>query len=219
MTTAIEIVALLLPPDDREVVLGDLEEQKQPGWIGFIAVLGFVIRRQAEYWRNWRPWVVGGLVIPATLLLLGTSFRLSMDFRNLWHEGYFREPLPYEAALTIAWAWAGGFVIGALSRRTGWASPLLFTIPCLFCLLEFREPSLNSLCLFLFLPSGILGALLGQRWMRLPLAPSLVLALSTISAMLLWRDMPSLNWMLLLPALYLAWTSARPNETGQGTFT
>ena len=218
MTTALEIVALLLPRDDREVVLGDLEEQKQPGLSRLFAVLGFVIRQQAEYWRDWRAWVVGGAVIPATLLLLGSSFRLSLDFRNLLHGGVFQQYLLYQAALMIAWAWTGGFVIGALFRRTGWISPLLFAIPCLSCLMGFRESYISSLCLLLFLPPGLVGAVFGRRWMRMGLAPSVLLVIVITGLMLLWRGMPVMNWLLLLPALYLAWTFGKPNQFRHRTF-
>jgi hypothetical protein len=218
MTTALEILVLLLPPDDREVVLGDLEEQETPGWIRVFAVLSFVIRQQAEFWRNWRTWVVGGAVIPVTLLLLGVSFRLSLDFRSLFHGASLREPLLYQAGLLIAWAWAIGFVIGSLLRRTGWVSPLLFAIPCLSCLMEFREPSLYSPCLLLFLPPAIVGAVLGRRRLRMDLVPSVLLAFATTGLMLLWHGMPLLHWLLVLPALYLAWTSGEPNQFRQGVF-
>jgi hypothetical protein len=218
MTTPLEILVLLLPPDDREVVLGDLEELETPGWLRFFAVLSFVIRQQAQFWRDWRTWVVGGAVIPVTLLLLGASFRLSLDFRSLFHGAILREPLLYQAALMIAWAWTTGFVIGSLSRRTGWVSPLLFAIPCLSCLMEFREPSLYSPCLLLFLPPGIVGAILGSRWMRMDLVPSVLLVFATTGVMLLWHGMPVLHWLLVLPALYLAWTAGRPNQSRQGVF-
>lgn len=218
MTTVLKMLALLLPPDDREVVLGDLEEQKQPGWIRLFAVLGFVIRQQAEFWKDWYSWVVGGAVIPATLLLLGASFRLSLDLRNLFHGNGLREPLLYQAALVIAWAWTSGFVMGSLSRRTGWVSPLLFAIPCLSCLMEFREPSLYSPCLLLFLPPGMVGTILGRRWMRMDLAPSVMLVFATTGVMLLWHGMPVLHWLLVLPAMYLAWTSGGPNQFRHGVF-
>ncbi|MBW8869966.1 MAG: hypothetical protein JF563_04205 [Acidobacteriales bacterium] len=218
MTTALEMLALLLPADDREVVLGDLEEQGAPGWIRHFAVLNFVIRQQAEFWRNWRTWAVGGAVIPLTLLLLGASFRLSVEFRNLFHGASLRESLLYQAALMIGWAWTTGFVIGLLSRRTGWVSPLLFAIPCLSCLMEFREPSLYSPCLLLFLPPGIVGAILGRRWMRMDLVPSVLLVFATTTLMLLWHGMPVLHWLFVLPALYLAWTSGGPNQFKRGYF-
>jgi hypothetical protein len=218
MTAALEIVALLLPRDDREVVLGDLEEQKLPNWFRLFAVLGFIARQQAEYWRDWRAWTVGGAVIPATLLLLGASFRLSMDSRTLWHGGHVGGSLLYQAVLTIVWAWACGFVLGSLSWRTGWISPLLCVIPCLCCLLEFREPSLSSVCLFLFIPPGLTGAILGRHWSRLGLAPSVVLVLATASIMLLWHDMPASNWLLLLPALYIALTSGKRGQLSEKAF-
>lgn len=210
MTSAIEIMARLLHPDDREVVLGDLAEQKQSGWSGFWAVLGFVIRQQAEYWRSWHSWIVGGAVIPATLLLLGASFRFSLDIRDLWQGGDLRAPLIYQTALLIIWAWTSGFAIGTLSRRTGWMSPLLFTIPCFSCLTSFREPSLSCLCLLLFLPPALIGAILGRRWMRMDFAQAVMVALAATGAMLLWPGMPVLYWLLLLPAGYLTWTSEWP---------
>lgn len=216
MTSALEIVALLLPADDREAVLGDLQEQKKPGWLRLFAVLGFVVRQQAEYWRDWSPWALAGALIPATLLLLGASFRLSLGFRDFLHGGGFGQPLLYQAGLMTAWAWTGGFVIGAQLRRTGWVSPLLFAIPCLSCLMEFHEPSLSSLCLLLFVPPALFGAICGRRWMGLGLAPALALMSATMGIMLLWHDMPTPNWLLLLPALYLTWTSARPSEVRQG---
>lgn len=216
MMTALEVVALLLPSDDREAMLGDLEEQKQPGWLRLFAVLGFIIRHQVEYWRDWRPWLVGGAVIPVTFLLLGASFRLSLDFRDLLHSGGLEKPLLYQLALMTAWAGTGGFVIGALSRRTGWISPLLFIVPCFSCLIEFREPSLSSLCLMLFVPPAIVGTIFGRRWMRMGLAPSLALMCATFGLMLSWHGMPAANWLLLLPALYLAWDSLKPKESEQG---
>lgn len=216
MTRALEIVALLLSADDREAVLGDLEEQKQPGWLRLFALLGFVTRQQVEFWRGWCPWVVGSAVISATFLLLGSSFRLSLGFQDLISGASFREYLLYQAALVTAWAGTVGFVIGSLSWRTGWISPMLFSIPCISCLMEFREPSLSSLSLLLFVPPGIVGTILGLRWMRLGMAPSVILVCGTLSVMLLWRDMPTLNWLLLLPALYLAWASLKPNELEEG---
>jgi len=210
--TAAEIVALLLEPDDREAVLGDLEEQGQPGWLRFFAVLDFAVRRQAEYWRNWRPWIAGSAALPISLLLLGASFHLSMDSRNLLHGRALQASLAYEAALTIAWAWASGFAISALSPYTRGASLLLCMAPCFFCLLRFHEPSLGSPSLLLFLPPAILGAIAGRRRMRIRFAPAVALALGTTICMLLWRSMPASCWLLSLPAWYLVWRSGRPDE-------
>jgi hypothetical protein len=212
MKPALETIALLLVPDDREVVLGDLEEQEQPFWRGLFAILGFAARQQAECWRGWRPWAVTAWVIPGTLLLLGASFRLSMDARGLWQNGHADNALIYPAVLITAWAWTGGFMLGSLSRRTGWISPLLFTLPCLSCLLTFREPSLSSLSLLLFVPPGFLGFVLGRRWIRMDLVTSLAVALATTATMYMWQGMPAASWLLLLPGLYLAWTSSGGNQ-------
>jgi len=212
MMTALDMVAFLLPPDDREAVLGDLEEQKQSAWLRLLTVLGFVIRQQAECWLDWRAWLVGGAVILGTLQLLGASVRLSLDFCHLLHSGDLENALLYQVVLMFAWAGTGGFVIGALSQRTGWISPLLFTIPCFSCLAEFREPSLNSLCLLLFVPPGIVGAIFGRRWVRIGLAQSLAVMCATFGVMLVWHGMPAGNWLLSVPALCLAGISLKPNE-------
>jgi len=214
--TAAEIVALLLEPDDREAVLGDLEEQGQPGWLRFFAVLDFAVRRQGEHWLNWRPWIAGSAALPISFLLLGASFRLSMDSRTLLLGGAWQGSLAYEAALTIAWAWASGCAISLLSPYTRGASLLLCMAPCFFCLLRFHEPSLGSPSLLLFLPPAILGAIAGPRWMRIGFTPAVALALGTTICMLLWRSMPVLYWLLSLPAWYLVWRSGRPSEmTGE----
>lgn len=209
---AAEIVARLLEPDDCEAVLGDLEEQGRPDWLRVLAVLDFVVRRQADHWRNWRPWVAGGAALPASLLLLGASFRLSLESHSLLQGGSVQLSLAYQAALTIAWAWASGFVISTLSPQTRVASLSACVAPCFSCLVRFDEPSLASPSLLLFLPPAIWGAIAGRRRIRIGFAPAVVLALGTTACMALWRGMPPSCWPLALPAWYLVWQSGRPDE-------
>jgi hypothetical protein len=210
-----EVVALLLDREDRETALGDLEEQGLNSWAALIVVLDFVIRQHAEYWRDWRPWLAGTLVIPVTLLLLGASFQLSLDSRNLWHGGNIQVPLACETLLTVIWAWTSGFAVGSLAKRTSWISLILSTLPCIFCVLRFREPSLESACLLLFFPPAILGAAFGRRRIRLTSVPALALAIVTTGTMLLWHDFPPLHWLLSLPAWHLVLASEKFRVPGQ----
>lgn len=214
---ATEIIALLLEPQDREVALGDLAEQKQTGLSGFFAIADFVVRQQWDYWRDWRPWLAASAVAPATLLLLGASFQLSMDARGVWQGGAVPAALPWEALSTIAWAWASGFALGSLARRASWIVLLICAVPCLSCLREFHEPSLRSACLFLFLPPALWGAACGQRWLRMDFLAAVMLALATAGMMLLWHGMPVSKWLLLLVNLYLVLAAAGPaRETADG---
>ena len=64
-----EFLSCALEPDEREAVLGDIEES-QEGLRGLFDVLGLVVRRQAALWMNWQPWLVLiGLVVPFAFLL------------------------------------------------------------------------------------------------------------------------------------------------------
>lgn len=66
----VDVVSQLLEREEREAVLGDLAEADENTWHGLLAILGLVIRRQAELWKSWRPWLATfGVALPSTLLL------------------------------------------------------------------------------------------------------------------------------------------------------
>ena len=54
----VEPVSRLLEHDERETVLGDLEESHQTGPRALLDVLDVVIRRQAHLWMGWHPWLI-----------------------------------------------------------------------------------------------------------------------------------------------------------------
>jgi hypothetical protein len=67
----VQVATRLLEPDEREAVLGDLLEAGEGGWSGLPGVLGLVVRRQLQLFRNWRPWAASfGLTLPGSLLLM-----------------------------------------------------------------------------------------------------------------------------------------------------
>ncbi len=73
----------LLERDEREAVQGDLAEAGENGWRGLIDVLGLVLRRHANHWRNWRPWLSAfGLALPGSLLLMGFSLSVSRAYQQ-----------------------------------------------------------------------------------------------------------------------------------------
>jgi len=209
MNWIVEMAASFLRPDEGEAVLGDLAESGEGPWKALCAVAGLVTRQQLEPWRSWRPWVASSVALPASLLLLGVSFGLSVDSVNLLHDGPVRGTVVCEALLMLAWAWMGGFMVGSLSRRTRWISAVLCAVPCLSCVLRFHDSSLSRFCVLLFLVPGVVGSVQGMRHVRLNFTMAVVLATAVSGLMLAWSGMYAWYWPLLLPAWFLVATANR----------
>lgn len=218
------VVSQLLEPYEREAVLGDLSEAGESGWQGFFAVLGLFLRRQLELWRNWRPWLAAfGLALPSSFLLMGFSLSVSHAYQQ-----WIGPSLSRATGLTVGpglslfvcnlillsgWAWTGGFVVGAMSRRTVWVSALLSFVPCLFCLERFRIESLSRFCLLLFLPPALWGVRRGFKIALIKFSSALVLAMGlTLLSIPAWgsRGLWIPNWALSWPAWYLVATAQKP---------
>ncbi len=230
--SCVEWAARLLERSEREAALGDLMESREGPWDAFLGVVGLVARRQAQLWKNWRPWVAGfGVALPSSFLLMGASVSVSWSYQRLLCPELLKAAaltrgsgvvvLLWQAALLAAWAWSGGFVVGATSRRTLWASGTLCYAPCLFCLSRFRIESLSRLCLLLFLLPAIVGVRQGLKKSKMQWRPALVLALAVTVLMIpTWSaaqhswtvSQLSLNWALSFPAWYLVATARRPAE-------
>ncbi|MGB7729770.1 MAG: hypothetical protein WBL50_17195 [Candidatus Acidiferrum sp.] len=226
----VEVASRLLERDEREAVLGDLVETQESAWNGVCSVIGLVVRRQALLWKSWRPWLAGfAVALPSSFLLMGASLSVSWSYQRLLCPELLKAAsltkgsgllvLLCQAVLLIGWSWSGGYVVGAASRQTLWASALLCYSPCLFCLSRFRVESLSRFCLLPFLVPAIWGVRHGLRTSRLRLDTALVLALAVTALTLiasgsdgqrLWSA-PRLNldWALSLPAWYLVATSQR----------
>ncbi len=230
----VEVASRLLERDEREVVLGDLAEAQESAWNGLFGVMELVVRRQALLWKSWRPWLAGfAVALPSSFLLMGASLSVSWSYQRLLCPELLKAAsltkgsglllLLCQAVLLIGWSWTGGYVVGAASRRTLWASALLCYSPCLFCLARFRVESLSRFCLLLFLVPAIRGVRQGLRSSRMRLDAALVLALAITSLTVvasgrdgqhLWSaPRLDLDWALSLPAWYLLATSRRPEGT------
>jgi hypothetical protein len=144
----IAVACRLLEPDEREVVLGDVAESGETGTRALRDVLGLVVRRQAAFWKDWRPWLaLVGVVVPFGMLLSllsrrvadGTAIPIWMYVNN-WTWAYvsssgFRLDLAHSAAtvslqyVTLAcWSWTSGFALGVLSRRAIRINGVLFCL-------------------------------------------------------------------------------------------
>ncbi|HTZ48750.1 MAG TPA: hypothetical protein VMH20_14235 [Verrucomicrobiae bacterium] len=224
----LQFAAHLLAPEEREAVLGDFLESGESACRAVIGVIGLAFRRQALLWKSWRPWLAGfGLTLPGSFLLMGVSVSVSWSYQRLLCPQLLAAAsltmrsglllLFCQAIVLCGCAWAGGFVVGSLSRRTLCTTAALCCVPCLFCLSRFRVESLSPFCLFLFLLPAVWGVRQGLRISRMNFDSATVLAL-TITVLMLpaWsangHHWWNLTWVLILPAWYLVATAQRPNR-------
>lgn len=222
--SCVGLISHLLPPRDRETVLGDLAEAGESSGQALLSVAGLVIRRQALLWRSWRPWLAAfGLAMPGSFLLMGFSLSIARNYQSLIGNsvlqatGFTIAPgfttFLCSAGLLAGWASTGGLAIGTISRRTTWASAAASLFACTFCLARFQIECLSRLCLLLFLPPAIAGLCLGLRIARIRLGAALAVAI-TITALTIpqWHKpggwIP--NWALSWPAWYLVAAASLP---------
>ena len=145
----LNLLAGILPADERTVVLGDLQEDGVGLFFSIAAVIGYAVRKELDSWRNAAPWLVLLTVVTPCAVMLG-SISLSMADANaiyLWlfanncdlyllHQPSFWNGLfeslrgmVWSSLALISWSWCCGTVIGAASRKTIKANGLLL---CLF---------------------------------------------------------------------------------------
>ena len=121
-----------------------------------------------------------------------------------------------QALVLMICAWAAGFTVDSVSsRRTFAASAACCFLPCLFCLLRFRQGSLPRFCLLLFLLPAVAGVCFSRRGGTINRRRAFALALAATICMAvlavrghLWV----LNWELIVPAWYLAILPVRPDR-------
>jgi hypothetical protein len=147
----VEVAARSLEPDEREAVSGDFVESGETAGQALRDVLGLVVRRQAELWKDWRPWLcLLGLVVPLGVLLSLVS-RMTADFSSIYAWMYLNnwtwtyltsagartDLIRYGAGVSlnylalVCWSWTGGFVLGFWSRRRSAVNVSLFCVTLL----------------------------------------------------------------------------------------
>lgn len=213
----VEAAAGLLAPTEREVVLGDLAEKDRGVWRGLGDVASLVVLRQIVLWKSWRPWAASlGLALPASLFLMGWSVAASGAIWNLLHEPSSAELLWRSASrlfLLISWAWMAGFAVGAVSRKTLWASLLACCVPCVYCMSQWPGHGISELELLLFLVPGLWGVWRGRQELRLGLGLAVFMAaMGTIAFLISGKGGWIYGGSLLWPGWYLTATARRRPE-------
>ena len=214
----IEAMALQLTPTEREIVLGDLIETRETGWRGMREISGLMARRQLQLWKSWGPWLAApGLALPCSFMLMGFSFVVTSELRNhfvyrLQLSFFSTEPREFisflcQVLVLLICAWATGFTVESVSGRTLVVSAICCFLPCLFCLLRFRQESLPRSCLLLFLFPAIAGVCFSRRGRTISRRRALALALMAticMAVLALRGNLWVFNWTLIGPAWYLA---------------
>lgn len=129
----IDRLASALHSEEREAVLGDLEESGLCGWRAAVQVGGLVARRQAAPWMTPRPWVgLVGIAGVCGASLAGLAMSLTRD-AGMQARTWWRYGVRYHTGLTgtedaavvltliaalALWAWIAGFVLRRLSGGT-----------------------------------------------------------------------------------------------------
>jgi hypothetical protein len=227
----VEIASKLLEREEREAVLGDLLELNESAGQALRDVMGLFFRRQALLWKDLRPWLAGfGVTLPGSYLLMCVSASVSCTYQRLIYNKVFdaKSPTGHEGVLLllchtfllIAWSWAAGYVVGAISRRTLWVKAALCVFSCVFCFSTFWPP-VSGPWLFLFLLPGMVGIRHGLRKTRITVRGACVMAVTiTVLMISAWssKALWIFNWALIWPARYvvaIAWRqSTQEGRTG-----
>ena len=147
----VNVLTEMLDVDERQIARGDVAESGVTGNQAVRDVFGLVIRRQFDQWTHWQPWItVVVLILPLTMILSIVSGRTAgmssvylWMYANNWHWSDVRNPgfwqvlgesvfLVVISQLTLAcWAWTGGFVLGAVSRKMVQTNCLLLSLTLL----------------------------------------------------------------------------------------
>lgn len=204
MTRLMDILSRALQPDERDAVRGDLTESGVTGGQALLDVMGLVVRRQAELWKDWHPWLaLAGLVGLAGVLLSEMAFQFDgeilLQVRTYWRHGVHfgtglsvGEDAVYFVLLFLAlvsWSWAGGFLLGSLSGRSTLITGALFCLVITWPVVVHLALSM-SLLLLPFLLAAIWGMKRGCRMRALQFRQALLLAAVVVilTALLTWTS-------------------------------
>jgi peroxiredoxin len=142
----VERLARSLKAEERDAVLGDLEEGGVTGWKAASQVCGLILRRQVLEWRHWQPWAaLLGIVGAAGLSIGGLTPSLTRDAslqsRTWWNYGVrYRTGLTWEEDVAIfvcfavavtLWAWMAGFALRRFSGKATWFTGGLLSVELL----------------------------------------------------------------------------------------
>lgn len=119
-------LSLALEPHERDALHGDHAELDVTGIQALRDVLGLVIRRQLEPWKDWRPWLAAScgvspfLVYASLNLQFAHLFVPSSPARFLYGSGPSYSGLLFVGSMLLLGglgSWACGFIVSSFSQR------------------------------------------------------------------------------------------------------
>ncbi|MFN7932448.1 MAG: hypothetical protein U0R19_03925 [Bryobacteraceae bacterium] len=185
-----------LAEEEREAVLGDLLESQSAGFPALLGVMGLVLRRQAQAWKSWRPYLaLFGIALPMAFLLADFARILArtselygwiagnyavMDLDVLEETGFTLRRGSFICGtyvlLLAIWSWTGGFALAVISGRAFWGNAaVLCAVWCLHA--GMLEPNVGMLLLWI---SFLHGARRGMQRSVMPRSSAVVLAVCAL---------------------------------------
>ncbi len=160
LSCATLMLSRLLDPREREVALGDVAELGYVGGQAFMSILGLVLRRQLQPWKQWQPrFVLTIMITPIAALLasfcneLGGKLFPVLLMRSHHHMAYATGLKPSAEAFSlflnvaalVLWSWTCGFAVGALARTSNYVPVIVFCAICLAMEWRFAPTSIMLL--------------------------------------------------------------------------
>jgi hypothetical protein len=132
-----------LEPHERDALRGDHAELGSSGAQALRDVLGLVIRRQLEPWKDWRPWLAASCGVSPFLVYAYLNLHFARLFapnspaRFLYGDGPSYSGLLFVGSILLLGglgSWACGFVVSSFSQRARVVNLGLLLIAWLFAL-------------------------------------------------------------------------------------
>lgn len=137
-----------LEPHAREAVVGDLTELRVSCTRTIYELLGLILRREAQLFKTWRPWLaligivgaIGWFLSNICLVLISDVTRHAFVYwqYGVWYNSGLTGTQEIEVAIctsfaVVCWSWLGGFTLAALSGKAALINRSLFCLAW-FCL-------------------------------------------------------------------------------------
>ncbi len=122
-------IATLLDPDERQSVLGDIQE-RGANLRALLDLIGLVALRQLQAWTSWQRWLMAALLALPAIFAGRATHPIAYIARtgHLFRFGTFVLQ-PWVTLEAVAAAWAIGFTLGCFGqRRSASALPLLIAL-------------------------------------------------------------------------------------------
>lgn len=207
MTRSLELFAGLLPPEDREAILGDICESRLSNLSEYFEVSALICRRCLPPYASPGDWMCIALAAIISPLLVGLSVALSAQASREIHASSFLGIVELLRLSALLWVASFGVGLAAMYRARIIAvlTAMAILAPAIACAFRYHGLRSQMGTLFVFAIPTVYGAWIGYRkkhyqpvWLIAMLLLTLILGPSIFS-----HGYTMLNaFLLATPALY-----------------